>query len=102
VPEAGDAAPTRDEPASREISTANMTDALNLVGWLQTNLRRLFSEEFALSSKAMQDRDRVLRLVARHSGNGGVSRRELLRASSLLARDFQPVLTTLEEEARCH
>jgi hypothetical protein len=79
---------------SLTVSEDNLTRALALTDFLKRALRHLFDEEFAFS-KDMQDRQRVLRAVQRRPG---ISYRDLLRASSLLKRQIDPVLETLVAE----
>jgi hypothetical protein len=78
-----------------EISPAAMTSALSLTDFLKASLAHLFAEEFAFT-KPMQDRQKLLRLVRKHPD--GISRRDLMRASSMLARDFEAVVSTLQQE----
>jgi hypothetical protein len=80
---------------SLEISPAAMASALSLTDFLKASLRHLFAEEFAFT-KPMQDRQKLLRLVRKNPA--GISRRDLMRASSLLARDFDNVVSTLRQE----
>jgi hypothetical protein len=72
--------------------------AIELTEFLKRALRHLFNEEFAFS-KGMQDRQRVLRAVQRKPG---ISYRDLLRSCSLLKREFEPVLETLQAEELIH
>jgi hypothetical protein len=80
---------------SLEISPPAMASALSLTDFLKASLRHLFAEEFAFT-KPMQDRQKVLRLIRKHQS--GISRRDLMRASSMLARDFEAVVSTLMQE----
>jgi hypothetical protein len=71
-----------------------MADALNLVGWLQSGLRRLFSTEFTFS-KDEQEKQRLLRIIEKKPG---IPRRELLRLSHQSVKVFDPLLDTLLQE----
>jgi hypothetical protein len=75
-------------------SEDTLRSAIALTEFLKAALRHLFEEEFAFT-KDMQDRQRVLRIVRQRSG---LSFRDLLRASSLLKRQLEPVLETLHAE----
>jgi hypothetical protein len=79
---------------STAISDDSMVGALSLTEFLKQALRHLFDEEFAFS-KDMQDRQRVFRAVRQRSG---LSFRDLLRSSSLLKRQLEPILETLQAE----
>jgi hypothetical protein len=67
---------------------------LNLVGWLQDGLQKLFADEFTFS-KDMQDKQKILRLI---TNKPGIPRRELLRASHMTVKVFDPILDTLRQE----
>jgi hypothetical protein len=82
------------DPGSREISNLMLADALELVDWLQANLRRLFEDEFTFS-RDMEQRQRLLAIVAKYQP---IERRVFLRYSHLTVRDFQPLLDTLLQE----
>jgi hypothetical protein len=73
------------------VSDDSLERALTLTDFLKRALRHLFDEEFAFT-KDMQDRQRVLRAVVRRPG---ITYRDLLRASSLLKRQLDPVVETL-------
>ncbi len=68
--------------------------AVQITELLKRSLKNLFLQEFAFT-QPMKDRQKLLRLV---SNRPGISRRELLRASNLLARAFDDVLNTLVQE----
>jgi hypothetical protein len=70
--------------------------AIALTEFLKASLRHLFEEEFAFT-KDMQDRQRVLRIV-KSRRPPRISFRDLLRSSSLLKRQLEPVLETLTAE----
>jgi hypothetical protein len=78
------------------ISSDTMERAIGLTEFLKRALMHLFEDEFAFT-KDMQDRQRILRLVERRSG---LSFRDLLRASSMLKRNLDPILDTLAAEGR--
>lgn len=83
-----------DDPSTLTISALALTDALNLVGWLQDGLRQLFADEFTFS-KDMQDEQKLLRLI---TNKPGITRRELLRASHMTVKVFDPILDTIRQE----
>src|SRR5262249_21208833 len=87
-----------EEPRKLEISSLALADALNLVGWLQDGLRRLFADEFTFS-RDMEDKQRVLRFIQKKPG---IERRELLRLSHLKVSNFDPLLETLRQEGSVH
>jgi hypothetical protein len=76
------------------ITSDTLERALSLTEFLKRSLRHLFEEEFAFT-RDMQDRQRVLRAIQRRPG---ILYRDLLRASSLLKRQLDPVLDTLSAE----
>lgn len=80
---------------SLTISTEAMQRAIDLTEFLKASLRYLFAEEFAFT-EPMRNKQKVLRLIRRHPE--GIQRRDLMRASSLLARDFDAVVSTLQQE----
>jgi hypothetical protein len=79
------------------ISREALASALSLTDFLKASLRHLFAEEFAFTPQ-MQNRQKILRLVRKSPD--GISRRDLMRAASLLARDFDAVVSTLIQEER--
>lgn len=79
------------------ISPEALTRAIELTDFLKASLRHLFAEEFAFS-EPMRNRQKLLRLVRRYPK--GISRRDLMRASNLLARDFDQIVSTLQQEER--
>jgi hypothetical protein len=79
------------------LTADSMERAIALTEFLKGSLRQLFAEEFAFS-KDMQDRQRVLRAIQKRPD--GVARRDLMRASSLLMRQFDGIIDTLIAEGR--
>ena len=86
------------DAGSRQISQNALMDGINLVGWLQENLRRLFESEFTWS-KDMEDKQKLLRIIERKPG---IERRELLRLSHQKVTVFDPLLNTLLQEGSAH
>lgn len=79
---------------SRVIGDDALESALALTAFLKNSLRWLFEEEFAFT-EPMKHRQKLLRIVR---ARPGVERRDLIRASSLLMREFTPVIDTLLQE----
>lgn len=69
--------------------------AIEIAEFLKRSLRHLFKADFAFTP-GMKDRQKLLRLIANHPG--GIKRRDLLRASSMLARAFDDITKTLIQE----
>jgi hypothetical protein len=78
------------------ISPAALESAIELTDFLKASLRYLFAEEFAFT-EPMRNRQKILRLVR---ARPGIERRDLMRAASLLVRDFEQVVSTLSAEER--
>jgi hypothetical protein len=76
------------------IGVDAVKQAIGLTDFLKGALRNLFAQEFAFT-QPMKDRQKILRLV---TARPGIVRRDLLRASSLLARPFEDVIRTLVQE----
>jgi hypothetical protein len=79
---------------SLTISAAALERAIALTEFLKSCLRHLFAEEFAFT-EPMRNRQKLLRLIRNRPG---IERRELMRASSLLVRDFEAIVSTLSAE----
>ena len=84
------------EQQSLTVGVSALESSLTLTAYLKRALSHLFQEEFAFT-RDMQDRQRVLRLIR---NRGAISFRDLLRASSLLKRQLDPVLETLTAEGQ--
>ncbi len=76
------------------VSVDAVRQAITITEFLKSSLRVLFQQDFAFT-QPMKDRQKILRLVL---SRPGVSRRDLLRASNMLARPFEDVLRTLTQE----
>jgi hypothetical protein len=76
------------------IGVDALRQAITIAEFLKSSLRALFQQEFAFT-QPMKDRQKILRLVL---SRPGISRRDLLRASSMLVRPFEDVLRTLTQE----
>jgi hypothetical protein len=83
-----------DDPTSLNISPLALTDALNLVGWLQDSLRQLFADEFTFS-KDMQDRQKLLKII---TNRPGILRRDLMRAAHMTVKQIDPILDTIRQD----
>jgi Protein of unknown function (DUF3987) len=79
-----------ENPRATEISTNNLTDAINLTTWLQDNLRKLFAEEVTWR-KGDEGAKKLERLITKRPGIG---RRALMRSAHMTAKDFDAAMET--------
>jgi hypothetical protein len=78
------------------LSLDSMSRAIGLTEVFKSLMQRLFTKEIQFTDQ-MRRRAKVLRFVEQR-GPAGISRRELLRGTSLLLADLKPILDTLLEE----
>ena len=79
-----------------ELTEDTLERAIKLTTLFKDNLRQLFLNEFTFT-RDMAHKKKVLRLIEKN-GEKGIDRRDLMRNSNLLKKDFDPVLQTLIEE----
>jgi Protein of unknown function (DUF3987) len=83
----------------RTIDVATIESTLKLVEVFKLGLRQLFTKDLALTHE-QRNREKVLRHITKQTEAGGISRRDLQRATSLTRAAVDEALETLLAEER--